>query len=108
MKTTLPFLLVILVFSLISLNSQARPAYFNVLMKDYPKAGTTTRCTTCHQGAGLNPFGRDVARYALTSGVLNLRKVDDMDSDKDGMSNRDELLQGKNPGVATSAVNNFR
>ena len=99
MKTKITFALItVALFS--TLSSEARPAFFNTLMAAYPKI-SQLRCLTCHaSGGGLNYFGSDVAKYAIISGRLDISKIKELDSDKDGVSNHDELTRGTPPGVS--------
>lgn len=54
-------------------------------------------CSTCHsEGFSLNTYGWDF----LNSGY-NFKKLDDLDSDGDGFSNRDEIKAGTYPGDAS-------
>ncbi len=57
--------------------------------------GTQSSCQTCHVSASptyadLNPFGRQVGDN-LTGGVPDWRKLYNLDADKDGYTNGDEL-----------------
>lgn len=64
-------------------------------------------CMVCHvsaKGGKLNPYGIDMAEEMkkqgtkkLTSAVL--KALDDLDSDKDGKKNAEELKSDSNPGV---------
>lgn len=60
-------------------------------------------CNVCHAGPpGLNPYGDEIARHLvgdLTTGLYEaLEKVEELDSDGDGVSNRDEIMFGGHPG----------
>jgi len=63
-------------------------------------------CGTCHMGAKggkLNPYGKDLeaAMKAANSKKLTkeiLAKVENLDSDKDGVKNIDEIKKGATPG----------
>ena len=63
-------------------------------------------CVGCHStGVKLNPYGADMKKVladaktkALTAEIL--KKLDALDSDKDGVKNVDELKKGTNPGDA--------
>ena len=81
--------------------SFSRPQYLRQLGTDFPKVLqlTTLRCNTCHGGSFFNAFGQDVAKFAFQQGKLDFSKVLDMDSNKNGISNRVELTNGTNPGV---------
>ncbi|MBI5706325.1 MAG: hypothetical protein HZC36_04975 [Armatimonadetes bacterium] len=63
-------------------------------------------CTACHpsnKGGPVNAYGRDVDKALkasggseLTAGIL--KKIEALDSDKDGVKNGDELKKGTLPG----------
>lgn len=60
-------------------------------------------CGVCHVGkkTKLNPYGEDVKTALSGAKVLTeevLKKVEDKDSDKDGVKNIDEIKAGKLPG----------
>lgn len=65
-------------------------------------------CVTCHIAKGkikLNPYGEDVKKDLAGSKTLTaeiLKKVEALDSDKDGVSNIDEIKAGTLPGDAKS------
>jgi len=66
------------------------------------------RCATCHLAVPkLNPYGLDIQKAmarekttTLTGSVL--KKVEGMDSDKDGKTNLQEIRAGTLPGDAKS------
>ncbi len=97
-------ILIAQIFTLfIAQNSFSHPQFLNQLAGQFPKVLTTTKCMTCHSGSGLNDFGQDVAKFAFTPTGLDFSKVLDLDSNKNGISNRDELTRGTNPGTASQA-----
>ena len=61
-------------------------------------------CVGCHStGVKLNTYGTDLKKVladaktkALTAALL--KKLDTVDSDKDGVKNLDEIKKGTNPG----------
>src|ERR1044072_1036154 len=92
---------------ILSFHAQARPVYYNTLLSEYPKARIeqTLRCQVWHsKGRALNFYGKEVAgRFSNLSGLKSIfQQIESLDSDQDGMSNKDELLGGRNPGVADS------
>jgi hypothetical protein len=73
----------------------------------YPDA-PKPKCSSCHvspkpkKGDGaLNPYGKD---YLATKkdGKFDFAKIEKLDSDKDGVSNIDEIKKGTNPGDPAS------
>lgn len=65
-------------------------------------------CMTCHEktkGGKLNAYGKDLqaalkdAKTKKLSEAI-LKKVEGVDSDKDGMKNLDEIKKDRNPGIA--------
>ncbi|MCB8931831.1 MAG: hypothetical protein H6534_00150 [Chthonomonadaceae bacterium] len=64
-------------------------------------------CGVCHataKGGKLNPYGLDLQKAMkvaktkkLTPEVL--KKIESLDSDKDGVKNLDEIKKDRNPGV---------
>lgn len=93
--------------------SQARPARYNSLLGRLGVGSLPFRCQTCHRsgGVGLNQFGADYFSTFIVSMDPKFRDVKNLsedekwkfllglDSDGDGLSNLDELIQGRNPGV---------
>jgi hypothetical protein len=67
-------------------------------------------CTVCHmsmKGGKLNPYGKDLqaimkAEKATKMTPALLAKVEQLDSDKDGVKNIDEIKKDTLPGVATN------
>ncbi|NSW77479.1 MAG: hypothetical protein HPY54_00405 [Chthonomonadetes bacterium] len=86
----------------------ATPKYFVVSKKTYPAAPesdlTKAKCTVCHvKGKELNVYGKDLQKALqekktkdLTAEIL--KSIEKLDSDKDGVSNGDELKAGTLPG----------
>ena len=87
----------------VSSMSFARPQYYGLLLSEYPHARieNTFKCQTCHDGRAMNLFGK-----AFSSEFLRLskpeifKKIGPLDSDGDGISNEQEIMEGRNPGVA--------
>jgi mono/diheme cytochrome c family protein len=87
-----------------------------VMMKQHktlvpPPAGSAmakANCKACHTtGKNLNPYGSDISKAmkalkakAITAPVL--KKVEALDSDKDGVANGAETKAGTLPGDAAS------
>lgn len=86
----------------------ATPKYLVVTKKTYPAAPDSAlakaKCTVCHvKGKELNVYGKDVQKALqekktkdLTAEIL--KSIEKLDSDKDGVSNGDELKAGTLPG----------
>jgi hypothetical protein len=81
---------------------------FGTTYPDAPKA----KCGTCHTppkaggmpkkgDADVNPFGKDLAA-TKKDGKYDFAKIEKLDSDKDGVSNLDEIKKGTNPGDPAS------
>ncbi|MEP0767270.1 MAG: hypothetical protein HRF45_12130 [Fimbriimonadia bacterium] len=86
----------------------ARIGYVKLFHDTYKPTGELAKlkCEVCHVGKTnkLNPYGQaqaDAMKKAkaktLTAEIL--KSLDKLDSDKDGMSNIDEIKTGRNPGV---------
>lgn len=85
-------------------HSNAKPVYLNALKAAFPKSDGSLRCMNCHtNGPRLNLFGKDFADIKRELGNEHMNEVwfrlRTMDSDKDGVSNEDEINASKNPGV---------
>ena len=92
--------------------AEAKTKYLVDVDARYPAAKAS--CATCHSSEtptkasrGLNRFGLDVKRKAVVRDaagkkVLDLSKIETLDSDGDGKSNLDELKTGTNPGDPAS------
>lgn len=100
-------------FAAIAATSFALPGYLNVFQKTYspPKGSALEKgsCATCHVGrtTKVNPYGADLKKAMtamkskkVTSDVL--KKVEQLDSDKDGAKNIDEINKGTLPGDPSS------
>ncbi len=74
----------------------------NSIMDDFTATYGTSlaSCSTCHTGSipALNPYGSD-----LLANGLSFTAVEGLDSDRDGVSNLQEIRNGTNPGVAPAA-----
>ncbi len=96
----------------------ATPANKSALKRHYDTflAESLNRCTTCHLPSNKrnpesldefphNPFGKQLRSLAtkLNSKSISARLMEAAsdDADKDGVSNQNELLLGRNPGDAT-------
>jgi len=73
----------------------------------YPGA-PKAKCSTCHtkampkKGEGdVNAYGKDLAA-TKKDGKYSFAKIEKLDSDKDGVSNIDEIKKGTNPGDPAS------
>ncbi len=83
-------------------NVYAMPAMQSAFVRAYPttKGGVLDNCTTCHLPNiknGMNRFALD-----LQKANLNFKTVEKLDSDKDGVSNKSEILEGLFPGSKNS------
>jgi len=74
----------------------------------YPDAKALAKCSTCHTkampkkgDADLNPYGKDLGKPDK-DGKYDFAKIEKLDSDKDGVSNIDEIKKGTNPGDPAS------
>lgn len=91
----------------------AKPAFVKDFASTYGVKKTTAlgraNCGACHIGmtAKLNPYGTDLKKAMGKEGTKNLtgsilKKVEGLDSDKDGKSNLTEIRAGTLPGDAKS------
>lgn len=86
----------------------ASPGYLHLFRQvEKPKSGTPldkARCMTCHikkaGGKRLNSYGEDFKINGTNEEAL--RKIEVLDSDKDGASNASEIASGTLPGDAAS------
>jgi uncharacterized protein involved in high-affinity Fe2+ transport len=90
----------------------AAPKMQPLFNKTYPapenSALAKAKCAVCHvKGKELNVYGKDVQKAMrekktkdLTADIL--KSIEKLDSDKDGVSNGDELKAGTLPGDAKS------
>jgi mono/diheme cytochrome c family protein len=87
----------------------ALPPFLQTFQSTYkvPKGSAlaSAKCATCHVGTTtkMNPYGADVkkALKAMKAKTLTadiLRKVEALDSDKDGVTNIAEIVKGTLPG----------
>ena len=75
-----------------------------------PKAGSKVAaagCLLCHDKApftktGLNAYGKDLAKQATPRSAASFKAIENLDSDKDGVSNLKEIQAGTLPGDPTS------
>jgi predicted CXXCH cytochrome family protein len=86
----------------------ALPDYHTAFVRLYaPKADTAlakARCQLCHttpEGGRRNPYGEDFGKQN-TRDAAAFRAIEKLDSDKDGVSNLDEIRAGTLPGDPTS------
>lgn len=99
-------LLALIAFFAIVRVASARPPYLNELSAVYPdtKVLSTTKCQTCHNnGRALNSFGKDyfeIVRRSTMDQEEAYTKLAELDSDGDGVSNLEEMINGTNPGKA--------
>ena len=87
----------------------AKPAFVKEFQSTYGVKSTTplgqAKCTACHIGKAtkLNPYGKDLQAAMVKEGAKTLtgsvlKKVEGLDSDKDGKSNLTEIRAGTLPG----------
>ncbi|MDB2447267.1 hypothetical protein N9W79_01440 [bacterium] len=99
---------IFLFISLLSVQeSDARPKYFSNFNKLYQTKSENFdklnkfKCGICHinpRGRGTRtPYGED-----FRANRRDLLKIEALDSDKDGISNLNELIAGTNPGDSNS------
>lgn len=82
--------------------SWAKPAYYNMLLAQYPGAriAQTVKCQVCHNGMTRNAYGNDFSREKFTHHPWSFKNIENLDSDKDGQTNVVEIMNGTNPGIA--------
>ncbi len=92
----------------LTVGALAMPKYFATFRKTYPvpkdSALMKAKCNTCHsKGTQLNPYGKDVQKVMqakktkdLTAEIL--KSIEKLDSDKDRVSNGNEIKAGTLPG----------
>ncbi|HET6385134.1 MAG TPA: hypothetical protein VFJ58_17215 [Armatimonadota bacterium] len=85
------------------------PTFLTLFKTTYKPDATTAlgkaNCMTCHMAAGfkLNPYGLDLQKELVKANTKTLtpdmlKAVEKLDSDKDGVSNIDEIKAGTLPG----------
>lgn len=92
-------LMLVLVFSA---EAQALPIFQRLYQKRY---GARVPCNACHESFGgtpLNAYGRDYIRAGADSSAFEA--IEAKDSDRDGVSNIDEIRARSNPGHPASTV----
>ena len=90
----------------------AKPVYFNELQGQIKKISPSTqaamKCAVCHgttNGAKINSFGSDYVKAFKSGGNTELSKDQkwqlllDQDSNKNGVSNLNDIVNGVNPGI---------
>ncbi len=104
-------LITALVFALM-MGALATPKHLVTFMKTYPSPKDSAlgkaKCVTCHvKGKELNAYGKDLDKAMkdrktkdLTADIM--KSVENLDSDKDGVSNGDELKAGTLPADSKS------
>ena len=101
------FKFLFLVFSLLfglSFQSHGKAVYLGMLQSAY-QVQAPQRCNVCHSttSLALNPFGKDFSNLKRELGSDRLpevwKRLGELDSDKDGISNIQELVNSLNPGV---------
>jgi len=107
MKRIKLFVSTLLAFGLMA-GALATPKMQAVFIKTYPapkdSALAKAKCTVCHvKGKELNVYGKDLQKALqekmnkdLTAEIL--KSIEKLDSDKDSVSNGDELKAGTLPG----------
>jgi hypothetical protein len=96
---------------LIGAAAYALPADMTTFKTLYsPKAGSklaAAGCLVCHAKApftktDLNPYGKDLAKQAKPLAAAAFKAIENLDSDKDGVSNLKEIQAGTLPGDPAS------
>ncbi|MFN8945636.1 MAG: hypothetical protein ACK5WZ_13550 [Pseudobdellovibrionaceae bacterium] len=87
--------------------ANAKPSYMSILGSGFPQGKlNVVRCQNCHssQNLSMNLFGQDFVQIRKNVGADNIKlvweQIRDLDSDKDGLTNLEEINEGRNPGVA--------
>ena len=102
---------VIVSVMLLAAVAYALPTAANTFKTLYnPKAGSklaTAGCLVCHDKApltktGLNPYGKNLAKQAKPFTAASFKAIENLDSDKDGVTNLKEIQAGTLPGDPTS------
>lgn len=106
MKRTRTVVALVLATLLIGSAAFATAAWLKLFTQTYkPKAGTAladAKCAICHvKGTTkLNPYGMSLKGKKID--VASLKSVENLDSDKDGFTNIQEIKAGTLPGDAKS------
>jgi hypothetical protein len=85
---------------LVTTPSWALPAYARLVKQTY---GYSVSCVMCHTkegGSAVTSYGKDFQRNGTS--LLALRRIESKDSDRDGVSNLEELQAKSNPGDSVS------
>jgi len=90
--------------------AMASPAFLGVFLSNYKVKGTSdlgkAKCAICHtKGKELNAYGEDLEKAlkgAKKPTAETLKAVEQLDSDKDGVKNGDEIKKGTLPGEPKS------
>ena len=88
----------------LSFQSHGKAVYLGMLQSAY-QVQAPQRCNVCHSttSLALNSFGKDFSSLKRELGNERLpevwKQLGNLDSDKDGISNIQELLKSLNPGV---------
>lgn len=96
---------IIAIIAILSTAALASIAWQKLFMDTYkPKADSElakAKCKICHtKGAELNAYGQALKGKPKTA--ASLKAIEKLDSDKDGVSNIDEIKAGTLPGDAKS------
>lgn len=94
-KVDILICILIIIFSY-DIKVKALPAHKRLFERRY---GYMVSCNLCHThggGSAINPFGKDFKRSGL--GLYAFTKIEDRDSDKDGIKNIAEIKNRSNPG----------
>jgi hypothetical protein len=93
---------------LVAAAALALPAFVKVFSDAYKLKPTSdlgkAKCMACHEskmGGKLNAYGMDLTKALGKTKTLTpaiLKKVEGLDSDKDGKKNLDEIKAGRLPG----------
>ncbi len=102
------FVLVSVLVLALMMSALATPKYLVTFLKAYPapkdSALAKAKCAVCHvKGKELNVYGKDVDKVMKEKKTKDLaaeilKSVENLDSDKDGVSNGEELKAGTLPG----------
>jgi hypothetical protein len=106
---------IIFLFLMMSSMVLAMPQYMNMLSGKVPSGSLVHRCVTCHSSKGslaLNLFGRDFHAVFIAPNPLKIPGIQVMtpaqkwdyllnklDSNKNGLSNYQDIVQRQNPGL---------